>query len=262
MRANRVRDIWRSGTSVVNGWCGIPSGFAAELMAHLGWDSLTIDTQHGLVDYPSMVAMLQGISTTEVTPMVRVAWNDPAAIMKALDAGSFGIICPMVNSRAECEAFVGACRYAPRGYRSSGPIRAALYGGPDYTLKANDTIVALAMIETREALANLDAILSTPELDGIYVGPSDLAVSLGFAHGLDRNEDKVLDALGTILAGCRKHGVKAGIHTGSVAYAKRMVGMGFDLVTLLGDARLLTMAGTQVLKEMRAEVKAPSGSAY
>ena len=93
-------------------------------MAHLGWDSLVIDTQHGIVGYESMVAMLQGISTTAVTPMVRVAWNDPAEIMKALDAGAYGIICPMVNSRAECEAFVGACRYAPRGYRSSGPTRA------------------------------------------------------------------------------------------------------------------------------------------
>jgi 4-hydroxy-2-oxoheptanedioate aldolase len=264
MRQNRVRDIWQSGRAVINGWCGIPSGFAAELMAHMGWDSLVIDTQHGVVDYRDMLSMLQGISTTEVTPMVRVAWNDPAQIMKALDAGSYGIICPMVNSRAECEAFVGACRYAPRGYRSSGPIRAALYGGPDYTAKANDTVLAFAMIETKDALANLDAIMSTPELDAIYVGPSDLSVSLGFPHGLDRSEDRVMAALKDILAACRKHGIKAGIHTGSTAYAKRMIGMGFDFVTVLGDTRLLTIAGTQAVKEMRADAAPakPAGSTY
>jgi 4-hydroxy-2-oxoheptanedioate aldolase len=251
MRPNRVRQIWQEGGTVINGWCGIPSGFSAELMAHMGWDSLVVDLQHGVVDYQAMVSMLQGISTTAVTPMVRVPWNEPAAIMKALDAGAYGIICPMVNSRRECEAFVGACRYAPRGYRSSGPIRAVLYGGPDYSEKANDVILAMAMIETKEALDNLDAILSTPGLDGIYVGPSDLSISLGYPAGLDKSDDFMISALQKILEGCRRHGVKAGLHTGSTSYAKRMVAMGYDFVTLLGDARLLTMAGQQVVREMR-----------
>ncbi len=235
MRENRVKAIWAADRAVINGWCAIPSSFSAELMAHMGWDSLVIDAQHGLIDYQAMVTMLQAISTTAVTPMVRVPWNDPAAIMKALDAGAYGIICPMVNSRADCEAFVGACRYAPRGYRSSGPTRAVLYGGPDYTAKANDTIVALAMIETREALANLDAIVTTPELDGVYVGPSDLSVSLGLPHGLDRNEDNVRARCAALLDSCRQHRVKAGIHTGGTGYAKRMIAMGFDFVTVLGD---------------------------
>jgi 4-hydroxy-2-oxoheptanedioate aldolase len=225
-------------------------------MAHMGWDSLVIDEQHGLVDYQAMVTMLQAISTTATTPLVRAPWNDPAAIMKALDAGAYGIICPMVNSRADCQAFVGACRYAPRGYRSSGPTRAVLYGGPDYTSKANDTIVALAMIETREALANLEEIVTTPELDGVYVGPSDLSVSLGLPHGLDRNEDIVQGALKTVLESCRRHRIKAGIHTGSTSYAKRMIAMGFDFVTVLGDSRLMVMAGTKALEEMRAQAPA------
>src|ERR1700761_398406 len=144
MRANRVREAWAAGRAVVNGWGGIPSGFSAELMAHIGWGSLVIDMQHGVVDYKDMLSMLQGISTTEVTPMVRVPWNDPAHIMKALDAGAYGIICPMINNRAEAEKFVGACRYAPIGYRSSGPIRATLYGGPDYHAKANDVVLPFA----------------------------------------------------------------------------------------------------------------------
>lgn len=252
MRENRVKAIWAAGRAVVNGWCAIPSSYSAEVMAHMGWDTLAIDAQHGIIDYQAMVTMLQAISTTAVTPLVRVPWNHPADVMKALDAGAYGIICPMVNTRADCEAFVGACRYAPRGYRSSGPARATLYGGADYTAMANDTIVALAMIETREALANLDAIVSTPELDAVYIGPSDLSVSLGLAHGLDREEGIVQDAIKSVLAACRRHGIKAAIHTGSTSYARRMIAMGFDLVTVLGDSRLMVLAGNQALKEMRA----------
>jgi 4-hydroxy-2-oxoheptanedioate aldolase len=251
MRPNRVREIWEAGGAVINGWCGIPSGFSAEVMAHMGWDSLVVDMQHGIVDYQAMVSMLQGISTTAVTPMVRVPWNTPADIMKSLDAGAYGVICPMVNSRRECEAFVGACRYAPRGYRSSGPIRATLYGGPDYHAKADDTVLAIAMIETREALDNLDDVLSTPGLDGIYVGPSDLSISLGFSPGLDKTDEFMISALQKIVDGCKRHKVRPGLHTGSSAYAKRMIAMGFQFVTLLGDARLLTMAGQQVIREMR-----------
>jgi 4-hydroxy-2-oxoheptanedioate aldolase len=259
VRENRLKQIWASGGAVLNGWCAIPSGFSAELMAHLGWDSLVIDTQHGLVGYESMVAMLQGISTTATVPMVRVSWNDPADIMKALDAGAYGIICPMVNSRADCERFVGACRYAPRGYRSSGPLRAMLYAGADYPTKANDTIVALAMIETKEALGALDEIAATPELDALYIGPSDLSVSLGLPHGLDRSEDVVLAAIRSVLEACRRHRIKAGIHTGSAAYAKRMLEMGFDLVTVLSDSRLITLAGAPVVAEMRAAMPRRTG---
>jgi 4-hydroxy-2-oxoheptanedioate aldolase len=263
MRPNRVREIWQQGGAVINGWCGIPNGFAAEVMAHMGWDSLVIDMQHGVVDYQAMVGMLQGISTTAVTPMVRVPWNDPAQIMKALDAGAYGIICPMINSRAECEQFVGACRYAPKGYRSSGPIRAALYGGPDYHAKADETVLAFAMIETAAALGALDDILSTPGLDALYVGPSDLSISLGHAPGLDKDEPYMQAAIEKIIAAARKHRIKAGIHTGSTAYAKRMIARGFDFVTVMGDVRLLTAAGQQAVREMRESSAAKLvGSVY
>jgi 4-hydroxy-2-oxoheptanedioate aldolase len=222
--------------------------------------------QHGMVDYQTMVSMLQGISTTAVTPMARVPWNDPAIIMKSLDAGCYGIICPMINSREECERFVRACRYAPKGYRSSGPIRATLYGGPDYAEKANETILTFAMIETKEAVGNLDAILSTPELDAIYVGPSDLSLTYGHGPGLDRAEPEMDKVIGGILDACKKHNIKAGIHTGSTAYAKKAIARGFNFTTLLGDARLMTMAGNQVVKEMREGGKgaepAKGGSVY
>ena len=130
MANNKVKQIWASGKAVVNAWLAIPSGFSAEVIAQCGFDSVTVDMQHGVQDYQSMVQCFQAMHAHPVTPMVRVPWNTPGDIMKALDAGAYGIICPMVNSRAECEAFVGACRYPPAGYRSFGPTRAALVAGP------------------------------------------------------------------------------------------------------------------------------------
>ena len=264
MRANRVREAWAAGRAAINGWCGIPSGFAAELMAHMGWDSVVVDMQHGVVDYQQMVSMLQGISTTEATPMVRVPWNDPAHIMKALDAGAYGIICPMINNREECEKFVGACRYAPKGYRSSGPIRSMLYGGPDYQEKADETIIAFAMIETVEAVRNLDEILSTPGLDAVYVGPSDLSITMGLPPGLDKEVEQMMSALKTILDACRRHGVKAGIHTGAPAYAKKMIAMGFDFTTVMGDVAFIRAGAQWAMGQMRegAAPAAKTAGAY
>ena len=160
MRPNPLRTLWQSGKAAVNGWLAIPNGFSAEVMANQGWDSLTIDLQHGVVDYPSMVTMLQAISTTPTVPVVRVPWLEPGILMKTLDAGAYGIICPMVNTREDAQRLVAYTHYAPRGTRSFGPVRALLYGGADYPQQANDTIVTFAMIETAQALDNLDAIMS------------------------------------------------------------------------------------------------------
>ncbi|MCB0293778.1 MAG: 2,4-dihydroxyhept-2-ene-1,7-dioic acid aldolase, partial [Calditrichaeota bacterium] len=129
MRKNTLKEIWARGEAVINGWCSIPSSFSAEIMAHQGFDSITIDTQHGLVEYQTAVTMLQAISTTPVIPLIRVPWNEPGRLMKMLDAGAYGVICPMINTPEDAEALVGACKYPPRGYRSFGPIRAKYYGG-------------------------------------------------------------------------------------------------------------------------------------
>src|SRR5260221_14455562 len=185
-RPNGVRELWQAGKPVINSWLGIPSSFSAEVMGHAGWDSLVVDMQHGMIDYQMMVTMLQGISCPSTTPLVRVPWNDPAHIQKVLDAGAYGIICPMINNRAEAEKFVSSMRYAPIGSRSSGPIRASLYGGADYHAKANDIVVAFGMIETVEAMENLDQILPGKRFDAVYVGPNDLSVPLGYAPGADR----------------------------------------------------------------------------
>jgi 4-hydroxy-2-oxoheptanedioate aldolase len=251
MRENNVRSIWKRGGAVINGWLGIPSSIAAENMAQAGWDGLTVDLQHGHVDYHVAVTMLQAISTTGTTPLARVPWMEPGIIMKLLDAGAYGIVCPMINTRAECEAFVGACRYAPRGYRSFGPVRATWYGGADYFKHANDTVITMAMIETKQAMDNLDEILSVPELDSLYIGPNDLAISLGYAPSGVPTDPVVVDAIKTIAAGAKRHGVYAGIHCGSTAMAKQMIGLGFQFVTLLADNAFLVSAAKGAVAEMR-----------
>ena len=251
MRENQLRTIWNKGGYVVNGWLAVPSSFCAEVTAHTGWDSLTIDIQHGIVDYQAAVGMMQAISTTNVTPLVRVPWNDPGIIMKCLDAGSYGVICPMINNRADCERFVQACRYPPKGYRSSGPTRAVYYGGSDYVAQANDTVVTFAMIETADGVKNLDDILDTPGLDAIYIGPNDLALALGVPGGLDPTSPKAVETISMILAACKRHKIRAGIHTGSAANAKAMITKGFDFVTILSEARILAQACQALLKDVR-----------
>ena len=209
MRENSLRSIWKSGKSAVNGWLAIPNSFSAETMAHQGWDSLTIDMQHGVVDYSSLIPMLQAISTTSTVPMVRVPWLEPGILMKSLDAGAYGIICPMVNTRVDAQNLVAWTHYAPRGTRSFGPVRASLYGGADYAQHANDTIVTFAMIETAQALDNLDQILSVEGLDAIYIGPSDLSLSLGCRPVLDDVDPKAQQAIDHVLARARAHNIVA-----------------------------------------------------
>jgi len=267
MRENTLRRIWKEGKAAVNGWCAIPSSFSAETMAHQGWDTVTVDMQHGVVDYQVAVTMLQGISTTPTIPIVRVPWLEPGILGKVLDAGAYGVICPMINNRSEAERLVAACRYPPKGSRSFGPIRALLYGGADYAKHANDTVVVFAMIETRDALNNLDEILSVPGLDAIYIGPADLSNALGCTPTFDQTEKPVVEAIDHILAGAKKHKVVAGIHNGTPEYALKMVEKGFQFVTIASDARLMAAKATEVIGKMRAGAtatapKAAAGGTY
>ena len=266
MRANEVKRRWQAGEACVNGWCAIPNSFAAELMAHAGWDSLTIDLQHGLVDYQAAVTMLQAISTTATPPLARVPWIEPGIIQKMLDAGAMGIICPMVNTAEDAAKFVGACKYFPVGYRSSGPTRAVLYAGSDYIANANDEILAIAMIETTEAMDNLDAILATPGLDGVYIGPTDLALTMNAPPVLDPTDARVVAAIETIIDAANARGLGAGIHCATPEYAAKMIKRGAKLVTIASDGRILASAAAAAVKACKgdaAEAKpAGPGSAY
>ena len=251
MRENKLRKIWADGGAVINGWLHIPSTWSAELQAHSGLDSLTVDLQHGMASLEQAIEMFQVISTTDTVPMARVTWNEPGLIMRLLDTGAYGIICPMINTREQCEAFVGACRYHPLGYRSMGPVRASVYGGSDYVHHANDTVVALAMIETREALRNVEEIATTPGLDGFYIGPSDLSLSLFDKPGVDFDKPELIEALDTILAAAKNNGLICGIHVGSVEIARRMIERGFQLVTVQSDGSILLNAVKNIVADIR-----------
>ncbi|HSI39560.1 MAG TPA: aldolase/citrate lyase family protein [Xanthobacteraceae bacterium] len=252
MRENKMRTTLLAGGEVVTGWCGIPSSVSAELMAKLGFDAITIDMQHGAVDYADMLHMLQAISTSDATPIVRAPWNDPSFIGRILDAGAYGVICPMINSGDDADAFVRACRYAPVGQRSAGPLRASLYGGPDYIKMANETIMTFAMIETVEGLNNLEDILKAPGLDAIFVGPSDLSLAMGGPAGFDPRTPAVYEAIEFICAKTIEAGIIPGIHTGSVQYAKEMRELGYRFMAYLSDFRMLQSTVTRALPLFKA----------
>ena len=237
----RLREVWRRGATAVNGWCGIPSSVTAELVAGQDYDSITVDLQHGLIDYQCALTMMQAINAAgDATVIARPPWLEPGIIMKLLDAGAWGILCPMVNTPADAEALVRACHYAPRGQRSVGPTRALMRHGPGYIEGANQVVITLAMIETREALDNVEAIARTPDLDALYIGPSDLAQSLGFPIQMDPTGGDVMAAIGRILAAAKAAGIKAGMHCMMPDYARQMAHKGFDFVTLGNDVRMLT----------------------
>ena len=255
--------MFKEGKPIVNGWLQIPSAFSAEVMAHQGWDSCTIDMQHGVIDYSSALPMLQSISSTNVTPLARVNWNEPGQIMKILDAGCYGVICPMVSNKTEAENFVQACLYPSKGYRSFGPIRGLIYGGSDYAKEADNEILKLAMIETKESLENLDEILNTPNLDGIYIGPADLSLALGEAPGFDKSENTLAyKEILKILEATKKRKLLAGIHNGSVEYAKKMISKGFDLVTIGSDQRFMSAGAKAAIESIKGVKKRENPKGY
>ena len=249
---NSLIKFWADGKSSVNAWLAINSPVSAEAMAKADWDTVTIDCQHGMVDLGQAMTMIQTVAATGKITMCRVPWNDPVWIMKFLDAGATGIVCPMVNNRAEAEAFVGACRYAPDGYRSWGPVRIPFSSPPKYKVWANKNIATLAMIETQEALDNLDDILSTPGLDAVYVGPSDLAISLGEDPDAMARAPKVVAAIEGILEKAQKHSVIPCIHTGSGKMAKGYLAKGWRLTTIQNDLRLMLAGTAQALAAARS----------
>ena len=252
MRLNRVKQMWRDKRCVTMGWLSISNGFTAEVMARQGFDALNVDMQHGLTDLSNLWPMLQAISQTDTVPFVRVAWNDPATIMKALDFGAYGIIVPLINTAEEAAAAVAACRYPPVGMRSSGPVRAIHYGGPDYQANANDEIVVLVMIETKEGLANLDAICATPGLDGVYIGPADLSYALGMPPRGDNPDATHMATCDRILEAAHRHGIKACMHCASAAFAAGAVKRGFDLIMLTSDLACMVAGARRQLDELKA----------
>lgn len=246
-----LRELWEGGEPTVGGWCVIPSSFSAELMGRAGFDWVCIDTQHGMIGFDQMVPMLQALSATGTPAFVRVPWNQPADIMKALDAGAQGVIVPMVNSREEAERAAGACRYPPQGYRSWGPTRAALQVSGFGPESANRAVVCMVMIETAEGMAALDDVLSMPGVDGVFIGPNDLAITHGMKPDATASVPEHRRLIEKILEACVRHGKIAGIHCAGPETAIRWREAGFRMLNVDNDSRFLQGGAARVLEALR-----------
>ena len=228
----------------LGGWCHIPGGFAAEVMAAAGFDWCLIDRQHGLIGEAEMFDMLRGLSISGTPAFVRVPELDHAHIGRALDAGAHGVVLPQIGSAEQARAAVAACRYAPAGSRSIGPTRAKLYGTAD-PQRANETVLCLPMIESRAGLDAVEEIAAVAGVDGLFVGPSDLGLDLGL-------EDAALDdALRRIAAACREHGRLAGAFALGAERIPRWVGLGYEFLAVDSDASLLLDAARAAVSGAR-----------
>ena len=251
MATNPVREIWAGDRPAFGLWSVMPGTIGAEILAKAGADYVCVDQQHGVIDYGSMAPMFQVIRAGGAAPITRVLSNDPFLIMKALDAGSWGVIVPLVNSAEDAARAVSACRYPPQGIRSFGPVLAADVIGSRDPEELGGEVVCLVMVETREALERVGEIAATPSLDGVYIGPSDLALSLGLPPTLEIMEGEHAEAVERIRGACHEHGIAAGIHAPSGEWARRHAQAGFDLITVASDAPLLRGAASREMTAAR-----------
>jgi 4-hydroxy-2-oxoheptanedioate aldolase len=249
MRENSVKRLLAAGRPALGTWVTLGSPLAAEWLAQLGWDWIIVDQEHGAIDTADLLGLLQAISTTPSVPLVRVPWADPQAIKRALDVGAYGLMLPMVESREQAEQCVRAMKYPPAGQRSYGGTRRTLYGGPDYNDHANEQVLVIPMIESIAGVAHVDDILSVPGVDACFVGPNDLAASLGLPPSLNPRGAAYDEALARILDACRRHGVAPGIQTEDAAAANARLEQGWRLVGVGGDGRFMA---TTALRELRA----------
>lgn len=248
---NPLRRVWSEGRVALNGWIHVPAIITAEAMAAAGWDTITVDLQHGTADYASLLTLLPVIEKSGAAPLVRIPWLEEGAIMRVLDAGAMGVIAPMIESPEAAARLVSACKYPPDGGRSFGPVRAKFAWGPDYVARANAEVLPIAMVETRQGVEALDEILSVPGLGGIYIGPSDLSFSHGFAPGFDRREPEILAIIMGIRDKCRAAGIPCCLHTMTPEYAAEMAGNGFSLLTVSGDARFVELGAAAAVGAFR-----------
>lgn len=260
MKKNPLKEMWKKGEVTYGAWLTIPSPFCAEVFAHQGYDWICLDLQHGILDYADAVPMLQAISTTDVVPIVRVPWNEPGIIGKVLDAGVMGVIIPMVNDAEQARRAVAACKYHPLGSRSFGPIRAGYYSGPDYFQHANEETICMPMIETREAVSNLDEILSVPGVDAVYVGPSDLRVSMDLQPGVGE-EPEFEEARLRIPKACTERGIMPGIHA-NATLAPKHAAAGYRFITITSDVFAISASAARDLEAVRGKPSDSSAPIY
>lgn len=257
-----LRDRW-SEHPALGAWMFLREPMTAEAAARMGYDYVVVDLQHGIASEEEALAMMQATEAAGAIPVARVATNHPMTIGRALDAGALAVIVPMVNSAADARAAVESCRYAPVGIRSYGPVAAISRYSDEYARVANETVCCLVMIETTQALVNIDEILSVPGIDGVYVGPVDLSLTLGLPPQPYNPEPVFMEAIDTVLAACARHGIVPGIHANE-ELAPRWIERGFRLVTVGYDQfSVLDGLGRALSTSRGGEVAGPgSPSAY
>ena len=227
--------LWREGRTTLGAWISLRDPLLAEVAGLAGYDYVVVDLQHGMSDLQQVMMSLHALTRSGAVPIVRVPWNEPGIIGRVLDAGAMGVIIPMVNSPAEAAQAVAACRYAPVGSRSFGPLGAAARYGPSYASTANTDVACIPMIETKGAVESIDEILAVPGIDAVYVGPADLSLTYGLPPAPDNDVDAFNDALAAVVAGCQRAGVVPGIHA-NVSLAAKRHAAGFRMITVGLDA--------------------------
>ncbi|MEF3273556.1 MAG: aldolase [Chloroflexus sp.] len=246
---HNLRQQWASSV-VYNAWLTIPSPWSAEVLATAGFPSPTIDLQHGLIDDPTALHILHAIDQQRCPVLVRLAWNEPAAIMRALDRGAAGIIAPLINSPADARALVAACRFPPEGMRSYGPVRVGVAYGVAEPAAVARLPVVMPMIETASALEQVEEIAAVPGIDGLYVGPADLSLSLGLSVPVDFTAPAFQSALARVVAACRSRGLAVGIYA-RPELAADLAALGFNFITIANDTDLLMNAAVAALRAVQ-----------
>jgi 4-hydroxy-2-oxoheptanedioate aldolase len=253
-----LRTIWEQGRTAVGAWCGIPSALSAEALARSGFDWVCIDMQHGCMDYPIALEMIRAIDATPCQAIVRVPWNEPSMIGRVLDAGADGVIVPMIQSPAEAQAAVNACLYPPNGRRSFGPMRVGLREGGSYFREANSRTLVILMIETADALANVEAIAATPGVGALFMGPYDMSVALGLPPGDNDGHEPFDRAVATIVAAAKHAGIGAAVLSSASLFARRAA-QGFNMISTTTDLAALSLAARNDLKVARSTTSIETG---
>ncbi len=240
MQRNPVKKKLANGEPSIGTWVSGGSPALVEILAQTELEWLTMDMEHTAIDYSALQGCLLAMRGTPTVPFVRVAWNDPALIKRALDIGSLGVVVPTVETVEEAENAVKASRYAPVGERGIGSARGVLVWGADYYQRANDEIAVVCMVESAKGVENIDRILEVPGIDIIFIGPNDLASSLGVPLGLDNKHPDHVQAVEQVLAATKKAGVPAGIHCGSGEEVGRRINQGFQWLPISSETRVMT----------------------
>lgn len=249
--ANALKEKWRAGETSFGFWKILSETYSAEVAAGAGFDYVGVDQQHGMLGTADLLPLFQAVRAGGSTPLARVEKNDPTVIGRVLDWGASGVIVPLVNDAADARRAAEACRYPPDGGRSYGPVRAAEVVGSGEPGDLDDAVLCLVMIETREALENVEEISATPGIDGLYIGPADLGVGIGVAPTFDLTEREHLDAVERIRVACKEAGIIAGVHSEGAEQARKHAEAGFDVITVRSDHGLLTGGIPAELKTAR-----------